>query len=228
MKENNFEYVDLGLPSGTKWAKCNVGAEHEEDAGLYFQFGDINGYNPEQIGKEEGKKMFTWNDYKFSVNGRSFGLLKYDETDNKEILDIEDDAAHVNMGGKWRIPTKEDMFELLTYTDVYMVNNEGKEYVGILQYDETEPYVYFKDAKHEKTFKGLKFYKKEEKDIYIFIPAAGGTTDDYGIGGINEYLFMWLANVCYEFVCHQSIVPSCGIDDIGEKCYGNTIRGVFK
>ena len=32
MKENNFEYVDLGLPSGTKWAKCNVGAEHEEDA----------------------------------------------------------------------------------------------------------------------------------------------------------------------------------------------------
>ena len=93
---------------------------HEEDAGLYFQFGDINGYKPEQIGKGEGKKEFTWNDYKFSVNGRSFGFLKYDETDNKSILDMEDDAAHVNMGGKWRMPTKEDMIELLTYTDVYM------------------------------------------------------------------------------------------------------------
>ena len=44
MKENGFEYVDLGLPSGTMWAICNVGASRPEDSGLLFQFGHVNGY----------------------------------------------------------------------------------------------------------------------------------------------------------------------------------------
>ena len=44
MKHNGFEYVDLGLPSGTKWAKNNVGANSETDYGLYFAFGETNGY----------------------------------------------------------------------------------------------------------------------------------------------------------------------------------------
>ena len=42
MKENGFEYVDLGLPSGTMWATCNVGATKPEDSGLLFQFGRVN------------------------------------------------------------------------------------------------------------------------------------------------------------------------------------------
>ena len=41
MKENGFEYVDLGLPSGTMWATCNVGATKLEDQGLLFQFGRV-------------------------------------------------------------------------------------------------------------------------------------------------------------------------------------------
>ena len=44
MKENGFEYVDLGLPSGTMWATCNVGATKPEDYGLLFQFGRVDGY----------------------------------------------------------------------------------------------------------------------------------------------------------------------------------------
>ena len=44
MKENGFEYVDLGLPSGTMWATCNVGADKPEDQGLLFQFGRVDGY----------------------------------------------------------------------------------------------------------------------------------------------------------------------------------------
>ena len=44
MTENGFEYVDLGLPSGTMWATCNVGASRPEDSGLLFQFGCVNGY----------------------------------------------------------------------------------------------------------------------------------------------------------------------------------------
>ena len=44
MKENGYEYVDLGLPLGTMWAKCNVGADKPEDYGLLFQFGCVDGY----------------------------------------------------------------------------------------------------------------------------------------------------------------------------------------
>ena len=49
-----MEYIDLGLPSGLLWAKCNVGATTEDEAGLYFQWGDIKGYTKEEI--EAGKK----------------------------------------------------------------------------------------------------------------------------------------------------------------------------
>ena len=47
---NAYEYVDLGLPSHLKWAKCNIGANSEEKTGLYFQWGDTQGYTAEQVG----------------------------------------------------------------------------------------------------------------------------------------------------------------------------------
>ena len=56
---NGHEYVDLGLPSGTLWAKCNVGAETETDYGLYFQWGDTQGYTADQIGTGNGQKPFN-------------------------------------------------------------------------------------------------------------------------------------------------------------------------
>ena len=104
-KMNNFEYVDLGLPSGTKWAKCNVGADNEEDPGLYFQYGGIHGAYRNEIGID-GKKSFSSDksDYDFWNDGDTEKL-------SRPFLSLEDDAAHVNMGGKWRMPTKEDMIE---------------------------------------------------------------------------------------------------------------------
>ena len=62
MKHNGFEYVDLGLPSGTKWAKYNVGANSETDYGLYFAFGETNGYNR----FTNGDRTFDRRNYKFS------------------------------------------------------------------------------------------------------------------------------------------------------------------
>ena len=50
---NGFSYVDLGLPSGTLWATCNVGADKPSDFGLYFQWGDIQGYTADQVGLDE-------------------------------------------------------------------------------------------------------------------------------------------------------------------------------
>ena len=48
-KEHGFDYIDLGLPSGTMWATCNVWANKPEKSGLLFQFGHVDGYNDKQI-----------------------------------------------------------------------------------------------------------------------------------------------------------------------------------
>lgn len=102
--EATYEYVDLGLPSGTLWAKMNAGAESETDTGLYFAWGETQGYTAEQVGVD---KQFSWSDYKFNPSGDGSTFTKYNLTDNKVVLDAEDDAAAVNMGGEWHMPTKD-------------------------------------------------------------------------------------------------------------------------
>ena len=103
MKENGYEYVDLGLPSKTMWATCNVGATRPEDFGLLFQFGLVDGY-------KYGDK-----NHKFKTNAQILkdgSVTKYIPITSSgkvykinEILDLADDAAHINMGGIWRMPT---------------------------------------------------------------------------------------------------------------------------
>lgn len=87
----------------------NIGATSETDAGLYFQWGDTQGYTRDQVGSGEGQKYFGWTDYKYG-NGTSSpgasGMTKYNSTDGKTVLDLEDDAARANWGGEWHIPTK--------------------------------------------------------------------------------------------------------------------------
>ena len=90
------EYVDLGL--SVKWATFNVGATSPEDYGDYFAWGET-----------EPKETYSWATYKW---GTSSNLTKYNTTDGKTTLEPEDDAAYVNWGGKWRMPTKEEMHEL--------------------------------------------------------------------------------------------------------------------
>ena len=109
---NGHAYVDLGLPSGTKWATMNVGANSETDYGLYFQWGDTQGYSADQVGSGEGQKYFSWNDYKWTENGGST-MSKYNATDGKTVVDLEDDAARANWGGRWKMPTEAQFQELL-------------------------------------------------------------------------------------------------------------------
>lgn len=81
------EYVDLGLPSGTLWATCNIGADSPEEEGDKFAWGETT-----------TKDYFTKENYSF------YG--------NPEVLDAEDDAAAVNWGSEWRMPTNEQCEEL--------------------------------------------------------------------------------------------------------------------
>lgn len=105
---DGHDYIDLGLPSGTKWANYNLGAENTEDAGDYYAWGEI-----------ETKSAYTWENY---VYGNVSALTKYCQhqeyglegyVDNKSQLDAEDDAAYINWGGKWRMPTLEEQKELV-------------------------------------------------------------------------------------------------------------------
>ena len=104
-----YEYVDLGL--SVKWAKCNVGAEKETDAGLYFTWGETTGYTASQVGTD---KQFSWSDYKYGNS--SSNLTKYNQSDGKTVLEPEDDAASQIMGGDWRMPTEAEFQELLDNT----------------------------------------------------------------------------------------------------------------
>ena len=103
-RENVCEAVDLGL--SVKWATCNVGAYAPEEPGRYFAWGET-----------EDKFSYSWNNYKY-CNGSETTLTKYNTNsnygivDNKTTLDLSDDAARANWGGKWRMPTKAEQDEL--------------------------------------------------------------------------------------------------------------------
>ena len=107
--EPDHEWVDLGLSSGTLWATCNVGASSPEEYGDYFAWGEIS-----------PKYCYDWSTYKW-CNGSVITMTKYCTrsscgdngfVDNKTELDPEDDAAYVNWGASWRIPTQEQYQEL--------------------------------------------------------------------------------------------------------------------
>ena len=105
---NGHEYVDLGL--SVKWATCNVGANTSEEYGDYFAWGET------QAKEVYAGGNYKW--YKFDNNG-NYTKTKYNNNsdegivDNKTVLDLEDDAAHVNWGGAWRMPTMEEQQELV-------------------------------------------------------------------------------------------------------------------
>ena len=101
---NGYEYVDLGLPSRLKWATCNVGASSPEQSGLYFAWGETQGYTGEQV--KSGVRGFTEEEY----NAGPAASISAD-------LTLEQDAAHVNMGGNWRMPTKGEWLVLIHNCD---------------------------------------------------------------------------------------------------------------
>ena len=119
---STMEYVDLGLPSGLKWAKCNLGASKPSDYGDYYAWGET-----------APKADFTWDTYKWMQAGHSHwryitkytfadgqtGGIWYDSAgafigDNKTVLDAADDAATQQLGSPWRMPTVDEQEELIT------------------------------------------------------------------------------------------------------------------
>ncbi|MCQ2342215.1 MAG: hypothetical protein MJZ75_01800 [Paludibacteraceae bacterium] len=119
--QTQHEYVDLGLPSGLKWATMNVGADSVRGIGAFFAYGDVT---PDYVvpGQKNGyAHSFDWANYKWSeeTGKGEYSLTKYctndlfGTMDGRKFLLPEDDAATAIWGSEWRTPTQHDYYELL-------------------------------------------------------------------------------------------------------------------
>lgn len=123
----NVEAVDLGLPSGLKWANANLGADAVEASGDYYAWGETEPYYSsfDPLVWKDGKTAgYNLSSYKF-YNGGAY--TKYhNSVDSKTVLDPEDDAARVVLGGTWRMPTKDEWTELINNCEWTWVSSGGK------------------------------------------------------------------------------------------------------
>ena len=156
---NGYQWVDMGLPSGLLWATCNLGANKPTDFGDYFAWGET-----------ETKESYTPKTYKWYEGTNSFYIMKYgvlsipDESGFiQTLLELEDDAAYVKLGGNWRMPTIEEFEELLDsrYTNSCLINkNNVKGYLIVSKKNGNTiflPAAGYKDA-NDVRFLGKEFY----------------------------------------------------------------------
>ena len=199
-------YVDLDLPSGTLWATCNVGASSPEENGDYFAWGETTGHN-------DGKNNFNWSTYKWCKGSRttltkyccqsSFGYEGF--TDNKMELDLEDDAAYVNWGPAWRMPSKEQFEELFnrSYTTVVTATQNGK-----------------KGIKVTSNSNGNSIFLRGAGQFYQNSISLAGTTGHYWTRSIHSTSYY-----AWEFYFNSSDVSTMSVGAC-DHCYGLSVRPV--
>ena len=189
--------IDLGLPSGTKWACCNVGSSKPEDYGGDFAWGETS-----------TKSTYDWSTYRW-CNGSNTTLTKYNNdssrgtVDNKTQLDLDDDAAHANWHGSWRMPTIAECQELIDNCSYTWITANG--------------------------VKGGKFTSRSNGRS-IFLPAAGwrfGTSLDY----CGESGYYWSSSLyeSHPYLARYLYFDSDGVytnDDY--RGYGRSVRPVVR
>lgn len=201
VEEDTHEYVDLNLPSGVKWATCNVGAATPEDFGLYFAWGETTGYTNHD-------HSYSWANYKWTIDS-STTLIKYNPNttsgtvDNRAVLDLIDDAANVFWGGSWRIPSQTEWTELKEQCD--------------WTWDDTK--------------KGYKVASKTNAERFIFLPAAGyyeGNNPSYS--NVNAYYWSSTLNTSNPVEAYSCCIENNNIKWMSNswRYYGQTVRPVFK
>ncbi len=166
----NDKYVDLGL--SVKWATCNIGANSPEEYGDYFAWGEV-----------EPKEYYDWSTYKHGsrydllekyCNNSNYGL--YGFTDKKIVLDPEDDAAYINWGGVWRMPTKEEQEELVKNCVCILITLNGVNGVKIIGpngnfiFLPAAGFKYDDDVSFSSRY-WLSSYDGEEYSVCMFLPS---------------------------------------------------------
>ena len=193
-----MEFVDLDLPSGTKWAKCNLGAKTETDYGDYFMWGSII---------QNTKTEWNWSNSPFnngsiSCDEEYFNTHKSEWLDDNDNLKFEYDAAYQSTNGIAHIPTAKQFKEILDNT-----TNEWTQVNGV---------------------NGMKFISKIDESKYIFIPAAGicgdGSVYYMGYYGIVWSSSLRTSYPRHAWGLYFSSVK-CGVSNYSHY-YGRSIRPV--
>lgn len=176
--------VDLGLPSGLKWAAANLGAESETDPGLYYQWGDTEGY------AEDSGYVFCNSNY-----------------ESKELYAISadltraQDAANVRLGGSWRMPTKTEFEELYNNTNVTWTTINGVAGLKFANKTDASKYIFlpaagnFNGYDHLNSGKYGYYWTREwENDIhaYSFVFHSG----NQNTGSSDRFLGQSVRGVC--------------------------------
>lgn len=178
------EYVDLGLPSGLKWATCNVGAEKPEDYGDYFAWGEI-----------ETKSEYT------ESNSLTHGKQMDDISG-----DVQYDVAAANWGGSWRMPTKDEMIELVSNCEWEWILIEKNDYDSV------------------KCYKGI-----GPNGNSVIFPVAGcyngPSLISVGTGGLcwTSTPYDVMLNLAYEFYFNDY---NAEVSYIGNRFIGQSVRPV--
>lgn len=185
--------IDLGL--SIKWGSFNLGASKPEEYGEYFAWGET-----------KAKDSYTWETYTLS-NGTKSTLTKYNSkkssgtVDNKVILEANDDAAHVLLGGTWRMPSVEELQELITQCSWEWTSKNGT--AGYLVKSKVNGNSIFLPAAGN--YDGASLYNAGSRCLYwtssLFddAPAAAMCGRFYVSGGNNKIETSYLLR-CYGFV----------------------------
>jgi len=227
---DTMEYVDLGLPTGTLWATCNVGSSSPEEYGDYFAWGET---------EPQADNRYSWASYKWSNGGTSYdnpNLTKYCQqskygyngfTDTLTELESSDDAATVNWGSEWQMPSSTQRDELK--------NNCYWEWVTSYNGKSVKGYIVYK-AKSDSD-KGKKKYSGSStttsasyslSDDHIFLPAAGYRGDGslYNAGSYGYYWSRSLYTSVSRSACGLGFYSSDVGGDYSGRYGGQSVRPV--
>lgn len=197
------DYVDLGLESGTLWMRCNIGAENETDFGLYFQFGDIVGHTGDEALSHSSWSTCPGNGGNSSVNTSLLSAWNNTNTTNNTLNTLAD-AAYIHTNGDAKMPTQDQMTELINGTTHVWTTING--------------------------INGAKFTNKADSSKYIFFPASGFIADGI-LKGVGEAGDVWSGSVsssdfskAYRFAYTMKNWYNCAPDT---RSYGFCVRGVL-
>ena len=187
-------YVNMG--NGIKMATCNVGADSPEEVGDYFAWGETS-----------PKSTYTWSNYKW---GTKTAITKYNVNsslgtiDDLTTLEAEDDAATVNLGSRWRIPTKDEIDSLEEICETIEANMNGK-----------NGYI----------------LKSVATDKTVFIPMSGEMGES-GLALEDEMSFFWTSTLYTSFYGTSSYTAlMINVDGLSsnniQRYYGYPVRAVY-
>ena len=196
----SHDYVEIG---GVKWATMNVGANSITDTGLYFQWGDTQGYTASQVGSGEGQKYFGETDCIYYNDG---SYTKYNEGDSKITLEPTDDAVKATWGGNWRMPTKDEYVALgEAVTSAWTADYQGSGVAGVVLTSNAD-------------------------GATLFFPACGGAY--YGSVDVGNDGYFWSSSLYADegdsYVYYLGF-NSYSVDwgNVTNRCNGYSVRGVL-